>query len=411
MDDTLYIIQKEAAGPLNRWMDHIQMTEEILLRILNHTAQALNFLHSNGIIHGDVKASNILVFERKNGLADEEEQIFKLADFNLTTFGQWKSDIPVCTASYRPIEAWNSSQITNTAASESAAAAVATKEPHKESTKGSSWDFVTAESRWNEKVDIWGLGCALYFAKYGTPLFKSQTRPKYNYNNTRSCNRYREVVSGKYLRALYDWEREWYARTNKKAVPSRHLIELKYKAPMIESSLFSSKGELDKLMVKMLCPYPKGRPSTKTILSLDFVSQVGEKVYGKFNRLTPLRADKFARKPKIVRKSSDVSEYIAIVDNKSETAKSLFLHGYTKDEVVASLASRIYTRFLKENGNNPDGEDLHYVKTAIVWMAAKMAQRSRWCERLPSSLLRTVNMRKICRIERDISRKLNFILH
>ncbi|KAG1805813.1 kinase-like domain-containing protein [Suillus subaureus] len=50
-------------GSLTTYLEHhfIELTLEQKLRILRQVAAALNYLHSKGVVHGDLTANNILI--------------------------------------------------------------------------------------------------------------------------------------------------------------------------------------------------------------------------------------------------------------------------------------------------------------------------------------------------------------
>lgn len=69
---------------------------ELCMKLVFDTLCGLRCLHSNGIVHGDIKCQNILYFK--------EENIFKIADFSLSSIeGTNKSGI-VCGKGYTPPE-------------------------------------------------------------------------------------------------------------------------------------------------------------------------------------------------------------------------------------------------------------------------------------------------------------------
>lgn len=95
-------------------------------------AEAVYCLHSENIIHCDIKASNVLLFS---------DGTIKLTDFSLSTkiwpllFSEFSH--AVCTSSYRPPECY--------------------------------------VDTWNKSLDIWSLACTMYELAYGRLLFPNQS--------------------------------------------------------------------------------------------------------------------------------------------------------------------------------------------------------------------------------------------
>ena len=102
-----------------------------LSRWTGQLIDAVYFLHSHGIIHGDIKGANLLLFPDQN---------IRLADFSLS-FKKLQPDNTYthnsCTGTHRPLECF-------------------LRQP------------------WDEKIDIWSLGCTLFEMAYGQLLFPSQ---------------------------------------------------------------------------------------------------------------------------------------------------------------------------------------------------------------------------------------------
>jgi len=99
--------------------------------------KGLSHLHIHRILHGDIKASNIIIY-------DDEA---KLSDFGMSSLilgnGKQKYSSPLYTPSHRPPEVWN-------------------------------------EHEWGLSADIWALGCTIYEMIYGFPLFEiKNTKQEY----------------------------------------------------------------------------------------------------------------------------------------------------------------------------------------------------------------------------------------
>lgn len=351
---SLYILQDVAQGTLFDWIGSRNVDDFWIGDIINNIAQALSFLHNNGITHGDVKSTNVLVFKENDSI------IFKLSDFNLTTFHDWHSNIPVCTDSHRPLEAW----------------------------LGDDWD---------EKIDIWGLGCIVYNAKYGDALFERQDK---------------ESPSGErrkmYINALYDWKNYWIENVP----PPRNNIKKKtndyyrvsFNKPNIIESAFAN-DPLKVLIISMLCPTANGRPTTEDILDHKIIkSRYNKRKIGNFNRLTPLNIV-----DNVPRQLVDRPKKSVVMLNSAPNYRDLFYEVYTKNSGIADLAARIYERY--QNIKNISlSSSLHAIKSACIWIAGKIMRVDISCNK-PPSINPKIDIEILRKTERDICVALDFILH
>lgn len=114
--DAVYILMELAETNLKNYKHKLNF-KKVAAQLLS----AVNYLHQNSIIHGDIKPSNILVF--KGGKV-------KLADFGCAVYNLEASlECTKYTRQYRAPEVWDRS--------------------------------------WDEKADVWALGCTLYELYYG----------------------------------------------------------------------------------------------------------------------------------------------------------------------------------------------------------------------------------------------------
>jgi serine/threonine protein kinase len=132
---SIYIVSQKAKTDLNKWTRKSKKgnvpDSKTLLYWTRALVSALSCLHSQGVIHCDMKASNVLFFTKND---------VRLNDFTLSVvrhYSNKKYSHNICTSTHRPPEVW-------------------------------------IDAGWNEKVDIWGLGCTLFEVAYGQLLFPYQ---------------------------------------------------------------------------------------------------------------------------------------------------------------------------------------------------------------------------------------------
>jgi serine/threonine protein kinase len=158
----IYIIQELAVMDLftytNKYKFNHKCTPEELVTIYYSIVQAMCVLHSQHIIHCDIKSNNILIYE--NGQV-------KLSDFTLSVKQlDNKFTHTICTPTHRPLE----------------------------SHLGLKWDG---------KVDIWSAGCTFYEICYQSPLFVNQSNDVDKKNLTK--HKYKELIKNKYVNAILSW--------------------------------------------------------------------------------------------------------------------------------------------------------------------------------------------------------------
>jgi cyclin-dependent kinase len=210
--DGIYILQDVAPCDLHAWRKANKPTESQISNILHKVCLGLSFLHKQDIVHGDIKPSNILYFN------DDD---IRLTDFNLTTYVKWKSDIHLCTSTYRPIELW-------------------------------------ANKEWSTKIDIWSLGCTFYELVFGKGLIPWQGDDKF--------------VKKRYINCIVDWA-DFNSPTRK---PKKYSIT--YHGPRIHASLKNgeNKSGMINLLLRCLQVMPSDRPNIDTILADPFFYSNGK---------------------------------------------------------------------------------------------------------------------------------------
>lgn len=129
--EAMYIVQDLAQSDLAQ-LTRSQTYHHDQLRVWIHgIVQAIACLHKQDIVHGDIKASNVLLYS---------DGSVRLSDFTLSTRMSWiRGYHPgryynICTSTHRPLEAW-------------------------------------LNKEWDLSVDIWSLGCTIFELVYGYSLF------------------------------------------------------------------------------------------------------------------------------------------------------------------------------------------------------------------------------------------------
>ena len=232
--EKLYIIQNLAITDLARYIRSDRKGYRPSLNKLCYwcfcLVQGLAALHMNNIIHCDIKANNILIFE---------DESIKLSDYSLS-LKKWdqndKFAHSVCTSTHRPLECLT----------------------------GDCWD---------ESLDIWSLGCTFYEIAYGELLFP--------YQGNISSVRKKEIdaesklnITKKLISAIISWgELNDFSQTYDYA-----LVEHKPVTPC-KDYYKSEMLEFNNLLISMLKVYPEYRPNVNTLLKHEFFKNMIPKTY------------------------------------------------------------------------------------------------------------------------------------
>lgn len=124
-----YIILSELGIDFPAYREQNKFSLSIFWKWINQLLIAIYTLHSSGIIHGDIKAKNILIMPDKT---------LKLIDYSCSCF-QYNKSVNVYTYTHRAPEVW--------------------------------------DQDWNEQADIWAFGCTIFEMITGHLLFPAQKKP------------------------------------------------------------------------------------------------------------------------------------------------------------------------------------------------------------------------------------------
>ena len=133
-NEKLYIIQDKGYCDLYHYIKKKQIPSKLIIKWLFQISHAIACLNSQNIIHSDIKPHNILIFDTGD---------VKITDFTVSV-KKWENDKKFDhtsgTINYLPPEA------------------------------------LLSFNEWDEKLDVWSLGCVLYEMVYGELLFPVQVR-------------------------------------------------------------------------------------------------------------------------------------------------------------------------------------------------------------------------------------------
>lgn len=360
--DGLYIIQELALCDLHRWRSENKPTREMLRLIVNQIVQGIAYLHEKNIIHGDIKASNVLVYNTKPIKV-------KVSDFNLSSLKQWNSALNVCTATHRPIEVW-------------------------------------LGEKWNEKIDIWSLGCTLHELYYGRGVIP--------YQGT-SYPRIRE----KYINSILDWQFKGHGKgklNNKYSTLIKYNVI--YEPPRIMENVNLSNPYF-KLMYSMLKVDMQDRPTIHEIANNSYFfglkPTIGEEVK-KNESIHPAvvsmtNLNSFNNEHNLSQWSSIVltSRNPEIQETITSSLKNKLrqeMTFYTDDNEILELATNICCRYLmKTNDIN------NTVKLTCTWIARKLIRKATYDIKVPVEQKNSKLRDAILKCERMICKELKFQLH
>lgn len=206
----LYIVSELGSSDLGRWVRaNYRPNTDQLIRWTFQLLCGLSCLQSQGLVHADVKPSNIILYSNDD---------VKLTDYNIATFRDVTIIRSYYTYPYRPYEIWQSLQEDKT------------------------------RNQLDIRSDIWALGCTLYEATTGHALFPSQKAVEENTG-----------IKNGIINALLDW-----------AIQEEHIDLRHLKTPKININYRKMKGlpaEIESLIRTMLRFRIEDRPYPQDLLS------------------------------------------------------------------------------------------------------------------------------------------------
>lgn len=282
-DNNLYIMQEKALCDFHTLTRRDKRNGMFNINTIKKWAydilQGLDCLHSQGIVHGDVKSSNILL---------TEDNVVKLADFTLSIKIDKNNfpNHPVCTVTHRPLEA------------------LLLKE-------------------WSFPIDIWAYGCTLYEIAYGELIFPYQGDEPID-------------KSWKAINAILEWREETSSPLYKDGIDFKRVKYTKeYFHPMMT--------QFNRFIHDILRIHPSDRPNVKMLLKHPFFHSVTTfpyiYVYPKTQKLTDVENEMVKGWLQRNISSEKIRELIYTLYTRCQ---ELELDAFQKLEACTSIACKLF---------------------------------------------------------------------
>lgn len=240
----LYIFQETAFSDLSKLVrkDKIENTtykptNSELRKWISSVASGLSFLHSERIVHADIKASNILIFE------ENKNKVAKLADFTVSlklSDKNRKFTHTVCTSTHRPIENLQ-------------------------------------KKEWDLSLDIWCFGVTIYEIVYGCLLFPYQGNLGKRKND--SGKKVKDHTDERCINCLVDWADNGPRKQHHNYPSTTH----KFHKFNLVAEFYDDKFKINDILLRMLSLDPKNRPTIQEINRHPFFSGLAEVEFGIYN--------------------------------------------------------------------------------------------------------------------------------
>jgi len=219
-NDTLYIVQKIAKNDLAVLTRNNPLPLRKVKEYIYNITKAIHFLHARRIVHGDIKAANVLMYD---------DGTIKLTDFSLSVIMLKKYyNNGIGTQSHKPPESFN-------------------------------------KDNWSYPVDIWALGCTIYELTYGRNIFPKQTEKQGYSTSDLTCI------------SLLDWistteniKLNTTLSGRKLSLASVDFEKVKHPQRYYNAEY----REMNKFILSLMRRDPKDRLTTKEILTHPYLSDV-----------------------------------------------------------------------------------------------------------------------------------------
>jgi serine/threonine protein kinase len=313
-DEHIYILTLKAENDLGHYIrkNHVDMDTKLLWCYQISTGLAC--LHSQGIIHCDIKSGNVLLFRNDFDMLDAKLSDFTLAVKKHKKYQTYKH--AVCTPTHKPLECL----------------------------LGEGWD---------ESLDIWSLGCTFFEIIYSRCLFPYQgeyiEQDKEKFGDKQAKIRQKRRTAN----CIMDWgnycERKKQEQERKKQDQETYkLWDLEYKKPNIPQGFPNPDSQIDNLIYKMLSVESDERPNINEIVNDPVFDKCRDLKYKEFKIIVPSTCSKEEIKQSDIEEVESMIDFLEATEMNDETTDETTVESNkTREESASIIDKNVLKRALK----------------------------------------------------------------